>query len=213
MNLKHIPVQGEELKLSILEAQWQLLLRKRREADERKKKREKEQRIKDDMLKLSAGMMNKGTDAEKAAARVKARLLRPKQEVKDIRDEYERTVGDKLREDAATLVEKLRKDAEKDKPLTRSEVMALTRGIQFKLQMDERIRKRNLVRDELNERRRIAEEVRRLSATFSCHTTQSYTIQCLIIQCLIIQWYTIQCYTIHCLAIHTTPHNAISYNV
>lgn len=161
MHIKHVPKEGDALLLSKLESQWRNVLKRRREADERRAKREREEALAEELqrqekMKSMAYRLGKRDEDENKVSQhtrlMRGRLERIEMEAQEKREELELLEGNARRK----IVEQQVEQARQERHLTRAEVLSLSRSMEMKLQMEDRVSKRNALREELLEKRREA---------------------------------------------------------
>lgn len=152
MHIKFVPKEGDALMLAKLEVKWKQQLRRKREADERKAKRDKELAMAAELhrleeMKTMAYRMGKREESAISTNTriIRGRVKRAELEDQEIRERLDLTEG-KARRDRiqATMKEQI---AEKN--LSRSEVLSMTRALELKMKLDDKVQARNALRKDL----------------------------------------------------------------
>jgi hypothetical protein len=164
--------------LAKMVVKWKNVIRRRREADERKKQRDKELKIQEEMKRLE--MMNSmaykimgekalgdggegGTSNENKESEVQqlTRIMRNRMErirLEDLirREDLDATEGQQRRDKIQQHIDEIKESM--GKRLTRADILNITRSIEMKLLMDEKIVQRNKLQKELQEKKEETEE-------------------------------------------------------
>ena len=167
VSIKLIPKEGDALMLANLEKKWIQELKKQRENEEKKMKKEKENAIAAEFAKLE-NMKNIGfrtnkenllstltttTNIETTSSLnvriIRGRLKRIDLEVQEIREEIDRNEGEERRK----LINDELAEITKGKYFSRSEILTLTRTLDMKIKINNKIKLRNLLREELNSKK------------------------------------------------------------
>ncbi len=169
IRVKAVPMEGDALMLAKMEQKWKTTIRRQREADERKRQRDKEMKMQEELKRLE--MLNSMaykligdkllTDTGDAGITQTTRIMRARMErirLEDliIREELDATEGKARREKIQQQVEEAR--IALGRRLTRADVLNLTRSIEMKLIMNEKIEKRNALQIELQQKQRETQE-------------------------------------------------------
>jgi hypothetical protein len=152
IQLKTPPLEGDEYILMRLEVRWKKALRRQREADERKAKKEYQAKLSRAMARFNLGLPV-DDDISDAAKIQRAKTLRIGQEIRDVEDNHEYTVGAKRRQQVVSTLEELRKDASLH--LSRADYLRISRQLDLKLRMDEKLELSHAIRRELTRRKEI----------------------------------------------------------
>jgi hypothetical protein len=134
------------------EVRWKKALRRQREANERKAKREYEAKLATAMARFNLGLPVEG-DISDAARISRAKTLRIGQEIRDVEDNHEYTVGAKRRQQVVATLEELRKDASLH--LSRADYLRISRQLDLKLRMDEKLALSHAIHAELERRKQV----------------------------------------------------------
>jgi hypothetical protein len=142
VSIKLIPKEGDALMLAKLEKQWIQQLKKQRENEEKKIKKEKENAIaaefaklenmknigfrtnKENLLSTLTATTNIETSSSLNARIIRGRLKRIDLEVQEIREEIDRNEGEERRK----LINEELAEITKDKYFSRSDILTLTRA-------------------------------------------------------------------------------------
>lgn len=161
MELKKPPMEGEALMLRKLESRWVHQIRRKNEADERRRKRDREKRLFLEMerLKTLRSLALKSAAGEEISSDekdsmgdttklMKGRLLR-------INQEYQDVTLDKERQEALQRHQKVKEEIDRIRStstvtLSRADVLSLTRSLELRIKLQERVVKRNALQLELN---------------------------------------------------------------
>jgi hypothetical protein len=161
MRIKTIPKGHDELVLQRMEMQWRNILRRTRDADERRERREKEEQIKRDLQKLEDLRMGRIMPGEeinvsKEMLIAQSRQKRLEMEHSELQNEIDRKDGEERR----AIVRKQIKEAKEASPtpLSRAEVLSLTRTFEMKYVMEKRVAKRNQMAKILAERKQATKD-------------------------------------------------------
>ena len=161
MQIKFVPKEGDALMLAKLEVKWKALLRRKRDADERKAKRDKElamaaeARRLEEMKTMAYRMGKREESVLSTNTRImRGRMKRTELEDLEIREEHDRTEG-KARRDR---IQQMMIDMQKGKNLTRSEVLSMTRAFELKMKIEDKVRARNELRKELIAKKKESQE-------------------------------------------------------
>lgn len=166
MNLRLVPKEGDALLLANLEVKWKNQIRKQRDIDERKRKREKELRQQEEVARL-AEMKNKvyllslatgETEVSQSVRLMRTRMARINLEAQEVREEIDRVEGFERREKVRIKIEEMRNEL--GGKLSRADALVMARSLDMKLQLDEAIAKREGRQEELFAKRQ--KELRRI---------------------------------------------------
>ena len=167
VSIKLIPKEGDALMLAKLEKQWIQQIKKQRENEEKKIKKEKENAIaaefaklenmknigfrtnKENLLSTLTATTNIETTSSLNARIIRGRLKRIDLEVQEIREEIDRNEGEERRK----LINEELAEITKDKYFSRSDILTLTRALDMKIKINNKIKLRNLLREELNSKK------------------------------------------------------------
>eukprot|EP00981_Chlorochromonas_danica_P012742 scaffold5382_cov162-Ochromonas_danica.AAC.4 len=179
MLIKSVPMEGESLMLARMEVKWRQQIRRRREADNRKAQRERELKLQRELEQLEdmksnaykltrqlAGVEGEagGTGSAKVAAvsavsattrLMRGRLERIELEAQVVREEIDRLEGKVRRDRVYDEVAALK--AESGFRMSRAEELKMLRSLELKYQMEDRVLKRNLLRQELMKKKEEAQ--------------------------------------------------------
>lgn len=159
MRLKQVPQGGDIIAQKREERAWRTALKRQREAEERRKKRDSEKKLADELQRLedirSGKLMDAGPIGD-AAKMIQGRTMRAEMERKVHRDEIDQREGVARREKMREIVNQIKETS--PTRLSRADVLSLERVTEVKLIMEERIRKRNELAFELIARRKAVEQ-------------------------------------------------------
>jgi hypothetical protein len=139
------PLTGEDLMYSRLEAKWRVVIKKYREQQERRKKRELDLLLQEEMSAMHENMNEDGSpdlvndkgidEAQRMAKRAKAKLDRAIQETRDVEEDHLLSSGAARSKIIAEAIEKIRADP--NLKLSRSDVMRIRRNLYIELEKDD----------------------------------------------------------------------------
>ena len=168
IQIKPMPLEGDALLLAKMEMKWKNVIRRRREAEERKKQRDKEMKIQEELQRLEAmnsmaykligdkALNEDGGGISQHTRMMRARNERIRLEETIRREEIDATEGKARRDKIQILVDEMK--ASLGKRLSRADVLNITRSIEMKFLMNERIEKRNKLQIELAQVKKEKEE-------------------------------------------------------
>jgi len=161
MQIKFVPKEGDALMLAKLEVKWKAQLRRKRDADERKAKRDKELAIAaelkrlEDMKTMAYRMGKREESVVSTNTRImRGRLKRIELEDLEIREELDRTQGKARRDRIQVMMEEMRQD----KTMSRSDVLSMTRALELKMRIEDKVRMRNELRKDLIAKKKESQE-------------------------------------------------------
>ena len=152
MQIKFVPKEGDALMLAKLEVKWKIQLRRKREADERKAKRDKELAMAAEVrrleeMKTMAYRMGKREETQLSTSTriIRGRIKRLELEEHEIRVRIDLTEG-KARRDR---IQEIMNKKKQEHSLTRSDVLSMTRAMELKMKIEDKVAARNLLRKDL----------------------------------------------------------------
>lgn len=161
IQIKFVPKEGDALMLAKLEVKWKALLRRKRDADERKAKRDKELAIASELrrleeMKTMAYRMGKREESVVSTnTRVmRGRLKRIELEDLEIREQHDRTQGKARRDRIQVMMDDMRQE----KNLSRSDVLSMTRALELKMRIEDKVQARNELRKDLIAKKKESQE-------------------------------------------------------
>ena len=165
MRIKLKPAGNEEMHMKRFEKQWKNVLRRVREKEQALEKRRKELQDAADLKRaeeMKLGIVREEDADSKispAILMMRTRQTRLEAEAKMTKDEIERIEGAARREQTRQLVQ-LEKEAAfaKGMRLSRADILAMTRAIEMRLTMEDRILKRNAAKLILDQRKKENED-------------------------------------------------------
>jgi hypothetical protein len=168
IQIKPVPMEGDALMLAKMEVKWKQVIRRQREADERKRHREKEIKAQEELKRME--LMNsmayklmgeKALQEERGGLNQTTRIMRSRMErirLEEIirNEEIDRTEGQARRDKIQQQIDDMK--ASLGKRLTRADVLNITRSIEMKFMMNEKIEKRNALQEALSQLKRDKED-------------------------------------------------------
>jgi hypothetical protein len=154
MRLKPPPMGADELLVQRAEKEWKSSIRKFRDRENRRLKREKELQMQAEIERLNrkkGKKTNKVEEVSDATKILRGRFERIKREELAVLEKLDEEKGAVRREIVRIEVEKKR--IESPTPLSRAEVLSITRALDLQFQMAERIETRNGIKLSLAKRR------------------------------------------------------------
>jgi hypothetical protein len=162
LRIKKLPTGGDMLAQLREERGWRNILARQRDAEERRKKRDAEKKLAEDLQRLEdirTGKMLTGGKVSDQARMIMGRAKRAEKESEVIRREIDQREGVARRDRMRDIVSKIKaENLEQGIRLSRADILALERTTMVKLIMEERIEKRNALRFELLARKRAVEQ-------------------------------------------------------
>ena len=157
IQIKQVLKEGDALKLSIMEKQWKRTIKKKRELDEKKAKQEKQRRIQEELARLeqiksmsfrSGGSKGEEVEVNQTTRLMRNRILRINLELDEVRQELDEVEGKKRREFVREQIADLQRAS--GGKLSRGDILTMTRSLDLKLQLEDKVNKRNALQKELN---------------------------------------------------------------
>eukprot|EP01038_Epipyxis_sp_PR26KG_P010329 gene10329-13878_t len=149
--IKNVPKEGDALLIANLEKKWRSTIKKQREIEERRAKREKELFLAQELAKLEEmnsmaskmGIINNGDEnAVSQQSRItRGRMQRIKIEHQEIVDEIDRSEGQARRALVLQTVKEMQVSS--NYTMSRSDVLSASKSLDLKIQIENKVRKRN----------------------------------------------------------------------
>ena len=152
IQIKFVPKEGDALMLAKLEVKWKAQLRRKRDADERKAKRDKELamaaelRRLEEMKSMAYRMGKRDESAVSNSTRIiRGRIRRMELEEQELREELDVTQGKERRDRVQAMME----EKKSERNLSRADVLSMTRTLELKMKIEDKVAARNILRKEL----------------------------------------------------------------